>query len=168
MLTNLFRERLRSRAVRGLTGGDEATELALNRHVEAAQQAFVAPIAILSLIHDDIQAIRAARGVDLTCLPRRDGFCTVALESSDVLECCDALVDSRFAGLPSVVGAPFIRYYIGTPLRLIGGIEVGVLCVADVVPRPPASGDQKAYMIGLARQASLILEGRRGARVRAA
>lgn len=168
MLTNLFRERLRSRAVRGLTGDDEASELALDRHVEAAQQAFVAPIAALSLIHGDTQAIRAARGLDLSCLPRRDGFCTVALEVSDVLECCDAQADPRFAGLPPVVGAPFVRYYIGTPLRLMNGIEVGVLCVADVVPRPPASKDQRAYLVGLARQASLVLEGRRGARVRAA
>ncbi|WP_294216548.1 GAF domain-containing protein [uncultured Sphingomonas sp.] len=169
MLTNLFRERLRSRAVRGLTGGDEASASALDRHVEAAQQGFAAPIAALSLIYDDIQAIHAARGVDVGCLPRRDGFCTLTLDASDVLECCDATVDPRFATLPSVTGEPFIRYYIGTPLRLIDGIEIGALCVADIKPRPPASADQKAYLVGLARQVSLVMEGRRGARgVRAA
>ena len=169
MLTNLFRERLRSRAVRGLTGGDEASASALDRHVEAAQQGFAAPIAALSLIYDDIQAIHAARGVDVGCLARRDGFCTLTLDVSDVLECCDATVDPRFAALPSVTGEPFIRYYIGTPLRLIDGIEIGALCVADIKPRPPASMDQKAYLGGLARQVSLVMGGRRGARgVRAA
>lgn len=86
-----------------------------------------------------------------------------------MLECCDATVDPRFATLPSVTGEPFIRYYIGTPLRLIDGIEIGALCVADIKPRPPASVDQKAYLVGLARQVSLVMEGRRGARgVRAA
>jgi len=164
MLTSLFRERRRARAIRGLTQSDDAMALALDRHVETAQQAFAAPIAALSLISDDVQAIRAARGVEVGCIPRADGFCTVTLEEPGVLECCDALTDPRFSALPCVIGDPFIRYYIGAPLRLMNGLEVGVLCVADVVGRRPASPDQKAYLLGLARQASLALEGARGMR----
>jgi GAF domain-containing protein len=84
------------------------------------------------------------------------------LDSPEVLECCDPQADPRFAGLPSVVGDPHVRYYIGAPLRLLSGIDVGALCVLDTVERRPASHDQRAYLLGLARQASMMLESRLG------
>jgi len=45
-------------------------------------------------------------------------------------------------------------------LRVAGGVDVGALCVFDTRPRKPASPDQKAYLIALARQASMALESR--------
>jgi len=53
-----------------------------------------------------------------------------------------------------------VRYYIGAPLRRLNGIDVGALCVLDTKRRAPASADQKAYLVGLARQASTALEAR--------
>ena len=51
-----------------------------------------------------------------------------------------------------------MRYYIGAPLRLIDGVDVGALCVIDVRERPAAAPDQRSYLRGLARQAALACE----------
>ncbi|RSU45962.1 GAF domain-containing protein [Sphingomonas sp. S-NIH.Pt15_0812] len=160
MFRNLMRERRRTVAVHGLHVLDTPAELTFDRFVQAAADAFDAPIALLSLIHDNQQWFKAARGVTIDCMPRDTGFCSFALDRPDVLEVCDARADPRFANLPAVIDAPFARYYIGAPLRLLSGVDVGALCVLDTVPRRPASADQKAYLLALTRQAMLALETR--------
>jgi GAF domain-containing protein len=160
MIKSLFRERRRSSAIRKLGLLEPPTEAVFKRFVDAAASAFRAPISMLSVIHDQEQWFKAAHGFEIDCIPRNDGFCTFALDRSGSFECCDPLGDRRFAKLPGVIAEPHVRYYIGTPLRLLSGIDVGVLCVADTVTRQPASADQKAYLLGLARQASMALEAR--------
>lgn len=160
MLKNLFRERKRSHAVRGLQILGSAPEATFDRFVAAAASAFDAPIALLSLIHGDEQWFKAGHGFVVDCIPRDSGFCSFTLDRPDILESADPQGDPRFAKLPVVAGEPHIRYYIGAPLRRVNGIDVGALCVLDTKRRPPASADQKAYLIGLARQASTALEAR--------
>lgn len=160
MPKNLFVERRRSLAVKALGVLDTPAEPAFDRFVNEAAASFEAPIALLSLIHSDEQWFKAGHGVTLTCISRSAGFCGFALDHSGALECCDPEHDPRFAKLAVVTGAPFIRYYIGAPLKLLSGVDVGALCVLDTVRRPPASRDQSAYLLGLARQASMTLEAR--------
>ncbi len=160
MLKFLFRERRRSLVVRELTSLDISLELVCNRFVNAAASAFVAPIAALSLIHGDKQIVTAGHGFPTGCMSRDEGFCSYTLGCPGVLECCDPQSDPRFATLPGVLGEPHVRYYIGARLRLLNGINVGALCVVDTVRREPASSDQKAYLLGLARQAAMSLENR--------
>lgn len=160
MLTNLFRERKRSHAVRGLSILGSAPEPTFDRLVAAAATAFDAPMALMSLIHDDQQWFKAGHGLVMDCIPRNSGFCSFTLDRPDLLESVDPQGDPRFARLPFVAGEPHIRYYIGAPLRRVNGIDVGALCVLDTERRSPASSDQKAYLIGLARQASTALEAR--------
>ena len=157
---DLFAERRRSLAVKGLGVLDTPPEPAFDRFVIEAAASFETPIALLSLIHSDEQWFKAGHGLVLTCIPRSAGFCGCVLDHYGALESCDPEHDSRFAKLAVVTGDPFIRYYIGAPLRLLSGVGVGALCVLDTVRRPPASGDQRAYLLGLARQASMALEAR--------
>ena len=160
MLKNLFHEHRRSLAVRGLGVLDTPAEPSFDRFVNEAASAFNAPIALLSLIHNEDQWFKATHGLTLSCIPRDSGFCGHAIDHEGALECCDSESDPRFAGLAVVTGDPFIRYYIGAPLRLLNGIDVGALCVLDTITRPPASADQRAYLLGLARQAAMVLENR--------
>lgn len=160
MFRNLVRERRRSHAVKRLGVLDTLPEPAFDRFVNQAASAFDAPIALLSLIHSEEQWFKAAAGLALTCIPRDSGFCGHVLGQSGVLECCEPETDPRFARLGVVTEAPFIRYYIGAPLRMLNGIDVGALCVLDTARRPPSSPDQRAYLLGLARQASMTLESR--------
>ena len=161
MLKNLFHEHLRSLAVKGLGVLDTPAEPSFDRFVNEAASAFNAPIALLSLIHNEDQWFKATHGLALSCIPRDSGFCGHAIDHGGALECCDPQSDTRFAHLAVVTGDPFVRYYIGAPLRLLNGIDVGALCVVDTVTRSPASADQRAYLLGLARQAAMVLEGRR-------
>ncbi len=160
MFKNLFRERRRAGVAHGLSIHEASAEPSFTRFADDAALAFNAPIAALTLIHDDLQSVMASHGFPLGCMARSSSFCTYALDRPGVLECCDPEVDARFAGLPGVTGDPWVRYYIGAPLRLLSGIDVGTLCVIDTVRRPPASADQTAYLIGLARQASTALDAR--------
>ncbi|RZL24363.1 MAG: GAF domain-containing protein [Sphingomonas sp.] len=160
MLKNLFQEHRRSLAVRGLGVLDTPAEPSFDRFVNEAALAFNAPIALLSLIYNEDQWFKATHGLTLSCIPRDNGFCGHAIDHESALECCDPQSDARFAGLAVVTGDPFIRYYIGAPLRLLNGIDVGALCVLDTITRSPASADQRAYLLGLARQAAMVLENR--------
>lgn len=160
MLKFLFREHRRSLAVRELTGPDPSPGPVFDRFVNAAASAFVAPMAAMSLIHGDKQIVTAGHGFPTGCMPRDEGFCSYTLGCANVLECCDPQRDPRFATLPGVLGEPHVRYYIGARLRLLNGIDVGALCVVDTAHRAPASDDQKAYLLGLARQAAMSLESR--------
>lgn len=160
MFRGLFRERRRIAAVKDLGILDTPAEPGFDRFVEAAASGFDAPISLLSLIHGDSQWFKAARGLVIDCIPRASGFCSFTLDGPGVLECCDPEGDPRFAALPVVRGQPYIRYYIGAPLTRLNGIDVGVLCVLDTARRPPASPDQKAVLLALARQASMMLEAR--------
>lgn len=160
MLLKMLRERMRSNAVAGLDAIGKPPEPGLHRFTEQAAQAFAAPISLLTLIHDDQLWVKASTGLDLECLPKQDGFCTYVVERADMLEVCDALDDSFFRTLPPVTGDPHVRYYIGAPLTLAGGMDVGALCVLDTKPRGPASRDQRAYLASLARQAATMLEHR--------
>lgn len=47
----------------------------------------------------------------------------------------NALHDPRFEDNPLVVGDPNIRFYAGTPLKVLGHDRVGTLCRIDRVPR---------------------------------
>ncbi len=162
MFRNLLRERRRSLAVRSLTEAAPPGTAALDLFVSAAASAFMAPMAAVSLIHDETQNIASGYGFPVGCMPRSESFCTFTIEQGGVLECCDPEIDPRFAVLPAVLGEPHVRYYIGAPLRMLSGIEIGALCVVDTVRRKAASVDQKAYLVGLARQAALTLESHLG------
>jgi len=160
MLLKMLRERKRSSAVAGLDTIGTPAEPGLHRFTEQAAQAFAAPISLLTLVHDDRLWAKASTGLDMQCLPRQDGFCSYVVERADMLEVCDALADPFFRTLPPVMGDPHICYYLGAPLTLAGGMDVGALCVLDTKPREPASRDQRAYLAGLARQAATMLEHR--------
>ena len=136
---------------------DARHEPGFDRFVQRAASAYDAPVGLLTVLRHGELWIKAARGFDIQCMPRKDTFCGHAVDRGELLEVCDATLDPRFRDLPVVTGAPFVRYYIGAPLTA-AGIDVGVLCVLDVRPRPPASPDQRAYLAGLARQASGMLE----------
>lgn len=158
MFWKLLRERSRSRAVEKLDILDQLAEPGFDRFVQQAADAFDAPISLLTFLHDDTLWVRAATGLAVQCMPREDGFCSYAVDRGEPTEICDALADPVFRTLPSVTGEPYIRYYLGIPLSLTNGTDIGALCVLDTKPRKPASRDQRAYLAGLARQATHALE----------
>ena len=125
----------RLRALRELLILDTPPEERFDRLVAFAASEFDVPIALISLIDRDRQWFKARIGLDACETSRDISFCGHAILQSDLFQVLDALQDPRFADNPLVVGAPFIRFYVGAPLALPGGATIGTLCLIDTQPR---------------------------------
>ncbi|HEY8878739.1 MAG TPA: GAF domain-containing protein [Roseateles sp.] len=125
----------RLRVLRELLILDTPPEERFDRIVEFAASEFDMPIVLISLIDEQRQWFKARVGLDTCETSREISFCGHAILQRDLFEVLDAALDPRFADNPLVVGAPFIRFYIGAPLALPGGATIGTLCLIDTQPR---------------------------------
>ena len=115
------------------------------------------PIALITLMDEEIQFIKAKTGADITEMPRSTSFCTHAIELDEVMVVDDATRDARFAQAPVVANDPHIRFYASANLKSYEGYNVGTICVYDVKPKA-LSEVQKKHLSALARQVSHIME----------
>ena len=117
------------------------------------------PIAMISLIDGERQWFKAHVGLDVSETARDISFCTWTIQSDMVLEVEDAREDPRFADNPTVLGPPFVRHYLGAPIRLEGGSRIGTLCLLDSEPGKATLGQREA-LAWLARVAGIGMEQR--------
>jgi diguanylate cyclase (GGDEF)-like protein len=117
-----------------------------------ASTMFGCPIALLSVVEQDRQWFLGRTGTDLTETPVGDSFCAVCIQSEAPMLIADARADARLAGNPLVTGVPFIRSYLGVPIRSDEGHLLGALCC--IAPEPDAfRPDQIAPLAMLAELA---------------
>jgi diguanylate cyclase (GGDEF)-like protein len=119
------------------------------------------PIALLSVVEEDRQWFLGRTGTDLLESRIEDSFCAVCVQSEAPLLIRDARRDARLCDNNLVTGAPFIRSYLGVPIRSDDGVLLGALCA--VSPEPDAfCEDQIAPLEMLAELAeqSIALHGR--------
>ena len=57
-------------------------------------------------------------------------------EKGEVLWVSDAPADPEFCNNPSVIGAPFLRFYAAAPIKLADGSSPGILAVGGREPKP--------------------------------
>ncbi len=94
------------------------------------------PIALVSLVEEDVQRFAANIGVpSAEGTKRNEAFCAPAMMSSAQLVIGDARQDARFRDNPLVTGAPNVRAYAGSVLEPEQGMRLGTLCVIDTRPR---------------------------------
>ena len=160
---DLEERRARSLAELGLLDTPSAPEFdgiaALAAHVCGT------PTAMVNLLDRERQWCKAAVGSDLKDIPRGISFCThtTALAVGDLLVVEDARLDTRFANNVLVVGAPFIRFYAGAPIRDALGIVLGAVCVIGPEPRT-IDGKQRELLQVLAGQVEALMQERLRAR----
>ena len=123
--------------------------------LQLAAELFHTPMAFVTLVEKDMQGFKAMHGADFPDIPRCMSVCTHTIESGEVLVIDDMLEDPRFAGNPLVTGAPFLRFYAGTPLTTDEGLRIGALCILDTVPRHDFGDEQRKT---LERLGSLVME----------
>jgi PAS domain S-box-containing protein len=58
------------------------------------------------------------------------------ISSGELLWLEDATLDPDFSQLGVVTGPPYLRSYVGAPIRLADGSSPGLLCCAAMIPRP--------------------------------
>ena len=61
-------------------------------------------------------------------------------EKGEVLWVSDAPADPEFRNNPSVIGAPFLRFYAAAPIKLADGSSPGILAVGGREPKPYDAG----------------------------
>ncbi|MBC7396522.1 MAG: PAS domain S-box protein, partial [Bdellovibrionales bacterium] len=123
------------------------------------------PIALISLVDENRQWIKAKIGMDIKETSRDVAFCAHTILQKDVLEVPDARLDSRFSENPAVTAESGFRFYAGTPLITPDGFAIGTVCVVDtqVKKLTPA---QIELLAALGRQVVSLLELRLADKVR--
>jgi len=120
-----------------------------DRVTRVAAQALNAPISLVTLVDATLQWFKSRVGLALDQTAREISFCAHAILRERPLVVPDSKRDPRFRDNPLVLGSPFIRFYVGIPLRLADGLMAGTLCVMDTVPRA-LSGRELAMLVDLA------------------
>lgn len=123
---------------------DTVPETGFDRITRLARSVMQTPMAMISLVDRNRQWFKSCAGeANLGCTiretPREVSFCAHAIDSDQPFIIPDARQDARFRNNKLVVGAPFIRFYLGVPLRTPDGFNIGTLCVIDQVPRHPSA-----------------------------
>lgn len=119
------------------------------------------PIALLSVVEENRRWFLGRTGTDLLETRIEDSYSAVCVVIDGPLLIEDASKDARLTDNELVTGPPFIRSYIGVPIRGENGVVLGALC--GISPEPSAfRHDQIAPLAMLAELAeqSIALHGR--------
>lgn len=114
---------------------DTPEEPQFERIVSLVRQTLGVPICAVTFIDTDRQWIKAKCGIEGNEVPRSDSFCSYAIKQRGSFIVEDATRHPLFADNPFVNGPPFVRSYLGIPLRTPEGYQVGSLCAIDTKPR---------------------------------
>ncbi|MBB3771253.1 diguanylate cyclase (GGDEF)-like protein/PAS domain S-box-containing protein [Angulomicrobium tetraedrale] len=107
-----------------------------------ARQMFDVPYACIGLVNEDRHIFKANSGWgDTDGTSRAHSFGTWTILSSETLFIPDTRTDPRFASNIYVTGPPHIRFYLGSPLALRPGVNIGSLCIFGCEPRELRPGD---------------------------
>lgn len=122
---------------------EEEQDERLQRVVRLAKSLFDVPTVAVNLVDRDRLWAAASEGLAEREIPRKDTFCSVAIEGEGQLVVPDAARDRRFADAPFVTGEGGIRFYAGQPLKFAGE-RVGTLCLMADQPRELSAEESRA------------------------
>ncbi|WP_052452293.1 sensor domain-containing phosphodiesterase [Noviherbaspirillum autotrophicum] len=128
-------ERMRLQALERYQILDTAPEARFDDIAKLAAVMCNTPIAMVSLIDEKRQWLKAKVGLEFNEVPREIAFCSITMESRDMFVVPDARRDPRFADNPFVVQEQGILFYAGAPLISHDGYVLGSLGVMDRIPR---------------------------------
>ncbi|WP_162993410.1 GAF domain-containing protein [Asaia bogorensis] len=150
-----------SHGVRAYDILDTPPERGYDDLVALAAQICEARSGVVSLIDHDRQWFKARQGIGLCQTDLDHAICGMVASMDAVIEIEDLSLDPRTERNPLVLGAPYLRFYAGVPLRTPFG-TIGALAVFDPVPRPGGLSDvQRDALEKLARLVVDLLELRR-------
>ncbi len=103
--------------------------------VEAAARAYGVAASFISCAGEQDIWLQARCGLDAHRQSQRHAMCAHVLATQHGLIVADAARDERFSAHELVASPPGIRFYAGQPIIDEAGAVLGVLCLADTVPR---------------------------------
>jgi len=122
-----------------------------------ARASFGVKFAVVSLLTDELQVLKARSGIDVESTPRDIAFCNYTILADDIFIVPDATKDARFRDNPMVVGDPHVRFYAGAPLIYVNNIRLGAFCLIDTTPRAEFRLGDQAELAEYAERASYLL-----------
>ena len=138
---------------------DSVSEQEFDDIAKLASQVCAVPIALISLVDENRQWLKSKIGLSEIETSREIAFCAHAINSNSLFEVPNTLDDARFFDSPLVTGGPDIRFYAGMPITTTDGLNLGTLCVLDLVPRA-LTDSQRNAMQSLSRLVMRLIEGR--------
>lgn len=144
------RESARLQALHRYEALDTEPEEAFDRITRLAKTVLQMPIVLVSLVDQHRQWFKSRQGLAAKETPRDVSFCTHAIEGDCTFIVRDARADPRFAHSPLVLQEPYVRYYVGVPLRTRDSHNVGTLCAMDSAVRD-LTAEQVCILEDLAR-----------------
>ncbi len=137
---------------------DFACTSAFEQIAELALQICGTPIALISLIDQDCQWVKARVGSNAFPTQRTLTFCVPAFNTpNEIMEVSDARQDPRFSASPLIASDPSICFYAGAPMVTEDGKALGILCVIDRQARILTEIQRESLKM-LARQAVAQVE----------
>ena len=118
----------RLRAMEGIQCAFVPREERFDRITRTVQRLLNVPIALITIVEEDVQWFRSMQGLAIEQTPRDISFCGHTIASGKVLLVPDTRRDPRFRDNPLVTQHPFIRAYLGVPLSIAPGVLAGTLC----------------------------------------
>ncbi len=125
----------RLRALERLNVLDTGPEQPFENIVSLVQDILHVPICAVSLVDRTRQWFKARRGLATPETARNIAFCNEAIKKDAPLIIPETQDSQQFRGNPLVTGEPYIRSYLGVPLKTPEGYIVGTLCAIDTRPR---------------------------------
>ncbi|MDV6332173.1 ATP-binding protein [Asticcacaulis sp. 201] len=141
---------------------DTPPEPAFDQLTGLAKLIFDVPIVLISLVDEERQWFKSHIGLDVDHTARDVSFCDHVIREDAVMIVTDALDDPRFSTNALVVGAPYIRFYAGAPVRY-DKVLIGTLCVIDRIPRPDFGPAEARKLEQMAASVSSVLAMRKAA-----
>lgn len=115
------------------------------------------PVALITILDEDVNWIKVRSGVEYEVMPRETSFCQYGIQQDEILIIPDATKDYRFDDNPLVQSNPHVRFYAGAPLILNNGLKLGTLCLFDLKPNKITPLQEKTLSI-LSRQVTYLME----------
>ena len=129
----------------------------LNDLVILASEICQVPIAMITLMGEEIQWIKSVLGVDISENTRENSFCKHLINTNEAMVIPDTLEDDRFKNHPLVKSEHAVRFYAGAPLITNDGYHLGSICVFDQAPQN-FTDRQKNMLTILSKQVMNLLE----------
>lgn len=118
-----------------LSISDRGRDEGLKKFLRLASQLLGTHGSYITVLTDEQHIVRASYNIELQDSSREQALCRHVVEGGATVVVADTCRDARFAHHPLITHAPFIRFYVGTPLKNKNGLMLGTLCVTDTVPR---------------------------------
>lgn len=152
-----YTEQQRLTAVERFKNLDESVAQDLNDIVALVSEICGTPVALVTVLDNEVQWFKATVGTDVTQTPRGISFCNNTIQQEGVNIIYDMLQDERHNQNPLVTGEPNVRFYAGSPLITKDGYAIGSLCVVDMQPRDLTVHQQKALQV-MSKQVVNLME----------